>query len=151
MSPINSSLRQASVKERAAARQAGVTLIEIMIVLAIIGLIMGVLVGPAVVGSLEKARIDTAYTMTQTISGAYSKWTASTGEACPSSIDDLKEDMGKSKSSTVKDPWSQDYIIKCGDGLPEGCDTTICVYSKGPDKQDGTKDDIKGWMDRPKK
>ena len=45
----------------------------------------------------------------------------------------------------------QEFIIKCGDGLPEGCDLPLCVYSKGKDKQDGTKDDIKGWMPKPKK
>ena len=44
---------------------------------------------------------------------------------------------------TTKDPWGEDYIIKCND-LPAGA-VGIAVMSKGEDKREGTGDDIKSW------
>lgn len=130
--------------------QAGVTLIEIMIVLAIIGLIMGLLVGPAVLGSLKEAKIETAYNMAKQIEGAYIKWQASGSDSeCPASIDDLKTQLGKKKTENVNDPWGQPYIIKCGDQAPEECEG-FCVISSGPDKKEGTDDDVKSWV-RPRR
>jgi general secretion pathway protein G len=41
-----------------------------------------------------------------------------------------------------KDPWGKDFIIKCpGANDTSGAD----VSSSGPDKQEGTTDDVKSW------
>ena len=41
-----------------------------------------------------------------------------------------------------KDPWGKDFTLRCpGQKDPESAD----VSSSGPDKQDGTADDIKSW------
>lgn len=130
--------------------QAGVTLIEIMIVLAIIGLIMGLLVGPAVINNLQKAKIDTAYQKTKQIEAAYSRWQVNADTDCPGSIDDLKEQLGVKKSETVNDPWGHPYIIKCGDQAPEECEG-FCVISAGKNGKEGDDDDVKSWQPPKKK
>jgi hypothetical protein len=43
----------------------------------------------------------------------------------------------------VKDPWGSEFQMKCGDGAPEGAE--FGVLSLGPDKKEGTDDDIKSW------
>ncbi len=129
---------------RAAHPQAGMTLIEIMIVLAIIALVMGLLVGPAVINSLQKAKIDAARAMTKQIEGAYAKWAMDAEKDCPDSIDDLKQALGKKKVDQVKDPYGHEYVLKCGDQAPEECEG-FCVLSMGKDGKEGTADDIKSW------
>jgi general secretion pathway protein G len=134
---------------RAAARavaqpQSGMTLIEIMIVLAIIALVMGLLVGPAIIGKLQQAKIDTARAMTKQIESAHARWLVSSDKDCPDSLDDLKQELGKKKTDTVKDPWGHEYVIKCGDQAPEECEG-FCVLSMGKDGKEGTADDIKSW------
>ena len=130
---------------RATQPQSGMTLIEIMIVLAIIALVMGLLVGPAVINQLQKVKVDTARQMTKQIEGAYAKWQVeAVDKDCPDSIDDLKQGLGKKKTDTVKDPWGHEYILKCGDQAPEECEG-FCVLSMGKDGKEGTGDDIKSW------
>jgi general secretion pathway protein G len=124
--------------------QAGMTLIEIMIVLAIIALVMGLLVGPAIIGKLQQAKVDTAKAMTKNIEAAHSRWLVSSEKECPDSMEDLKAELGKRKGDTVKDPWNHEYILKCGDQAPEECEG-FCVMSMGPDGKEGTADDIKSW------
>jgi prepilin-type N-terminal cleavage/methylation domain-containing protein len=146
---MDTDVKSTRTMARAATRgEAGMTLIEILIVLGIIALVMGFLVGPQVVKKLKEARIEAAYNMTQNIEGAYAKWSVNHPEGCPT-IDDLKEDMGKRKNDSVKDPWGQEYVLKCGDEAPEECDG-FCVVSKGPNKKEGDGDDIKSW-EKPKK
>jgi hypothetical protein len=42
----------------------------------------------------------------------------------------------------IKDPWGKDFVIHCpGTNDTDGAD----VISFGPDKQEGTPDDIKSW------
>jgi general secretion pathway protein G len=157
MEPVMESEMQMDAKQvedklvaRAAARaaqpvQSGMTLIEIMIVLAIIALVMGLLVGPAVINQLQKAKVDTARQMTKQIEGAYAKWQVdAVDKDCPDSIDDLKAGLGKKKTDTVKDPWGHDYILKCGDQAPAECEG-FCVLSMGKDGKEGTEDDIRSW------
>ena len=42
----------------------------------------------------------------------------------------------------MKDPWGKDFILKCpGSNDTDGAD----VSSAGPDKAEGTADDVKSW------
>ena len=50
-------------------RQAGFTLLEMIVVLVIIGLIMG-LVGPRLFGQADKAKVQTAETQVKMLKGA---------------------------------------------------------------------------------
>ncbi len=132
---------------RAPRRQAGMTLIEIMIVLAIIALVMGLLVGPAVINSLHDARVRTARLMSRQIEGAYARWSMDTNETCPDSLDALKPALGRRVSDTIKDPWGHEYVLKCGDTAPDACAGRLCSLSVGRDGKEGTEDDIKSWTE----
>jgi general secretion pathway protein G len=130
---------------RRGARQAGLTLLEIMIVLAIIALIMGVLVGPKVMNSFKEARIDTAFiTLKQEFMSAHVRWVAENEGDCPEKLEDL---LKYTNRRDLKDPWGSLYVQKCGDEVPGG----YGVISLGPDKKEGTEDDIHSWDARAKK
>src|SRR5882672_9035250 len=78
---------EAQLETSAAARavspvQSGMTLIEIMIVLAIIALVMGLLVGPAIIGKLQEAKVSTAKAMTKQIEAAHARWLVSSEKDC---------------------------------------------------------------------
>jgi general secretion pathway protein G len=130
-------------------RQAGFTLMEIMIVLAIIGLIMGVLVLPRLMGSGEKAKIRAAKTQVSQFMLNYEVWSADNpGESCPGSVDDLVQAKGTGKNARLQksDPWGTEFRIVCGDSAPDG--VGFGVISSGPDKKPDTSDDIKSWDDK---
>lgn len=117
---------------RAAAR--GVTLIEVLIVVAIISLIAaGVTV--AVLPKFRQAQVDTATTNAREIRNAVNRWRAMRGgDECPT-ISQLVQDKEIDSASKTTDPWDQPYDIRCVD------DETI-VSSPGPDKKEGSDDDI---------
>ncbi len=133
------------IRDRKVAAARGVTLIEIMIVLAIIGLIMGVLVGPKVMRSFSEARVKTAFLMLKEYEGAYTRWVADNEGDCPEKLEDLLKYTNK---KDTKDPWGSAFIMKCGEGVPT--DTHFGVISVGPDKKEGTEDDIHSWDVKPK-
>src|SRR5512147_2474430 len=95
--------------------QRGMTLIEIMIVLAIIGLIMGVLVGPKVIRSFNESRVKTAFLMLKEYEGAYTRWVADNEGECPEKLEDLLRYTNK---KDLKDPWGATFVMKCGEGVP---------------------------------
>lgn len=120
--------------------QRGMTLLEIMIVLAIIALIAGS-VGVGVFGALNRGRIKTAKIAVKEIQGAAQQFMMDNNNSCPQNIDDLIGQRYLPKK-TYRDPWNKEFIFKCpGQGDPDGID----VVSNGPDKAEGTQDDIKSW------
>jgi general secretion pathway protein G len=123
----------------------GLTLLEIMIVLAIIGLIMGVLVGPKVMRSFEESRVKTAFLMLKEFEGAYTRWVADNEGDCPEKLEDLLKYTNK---KDLKDPWGSSFVMKCGDSAPT--DTQFGVISLGKDKKEGSEDDIHSWDAKPK-
>jgi prepilin-type N-terminal cleavage/methylation domain-containing protein len=125
--------------------QAGMTLLEIMIVLVIIALVMGVLIGPALMRKFGESKVKAAHVVTKKFAyEAYSQWSmANPSKGCP---DDLKSLTKYMNSDDTKDPFGEDYVMVCGDGaseLPAG--TPFGVMSKGQDKKAGTPDDIQSW------
>jgi general secretion pathway protein G len=121
------------------------TLIEIMIVLAIIALVMGVLVGPGILRHFRDAQRRTARMMLKQLEGGWTRWRLSSEAECPAKLTDLNVELGNHANHSFVDPWGHAYVMKCGDSPPPGCDRSFCVYSFGPDGQEGTGDDLTSW------
>ena len=131
--PVTTRARARARARKAAQR--GVTLIEILIVLAIIGLIAG---GVAVVAvpQFEKARVTQAKQDVGRLQQAVELWRSQNpGGECPT-MEKLKADKIVAASTKPADPWDSAYEIVCE---PE--ETVIISY--GPDKKKNTKDDLK--------
>jgi general secretion pathway protein G len=119
--------------------EAGFTLLEIMIVLAIIAMIAGG-VGVAVFKQFQKAKISTAKLRVKSARDSVTQYMIET-PSCPKSIEELVSGKFLDKNN-AKDPWGTNITLKCpGTNDTDGAD----VSSAGPDKQEGTADDIKSW------
>jgi general secretion pathway protein G len=117
----------------------GMTLIEIMVVVAIIGMLMGT-VGVYAFGRFEKAKITDTKMVIKNVEAAMVHYQTENTDSCPKSIMDLVTQ--KIMPKEPKDAWGESLIFKCpGDKNPDGAD----IVSKGKDKQEGTADDIKSW------
>ena len=113
---------------KAAAR--GMTHIEIMVVLVILGLIAGA-IGYNVFERLKDAQLKVAKVDLQGLSSGIDLYHVDTGQ-WPDSLQQL---FPKYVKDIRKDPWGKDYVyIRSGDGYD--------VYSYGPDKAQGGGDDI---------
>lgn len=117
----------------------GFTLLEIMIVLAIMGLIVtGVSI--KVFSQLKKAKISAAKIGVKKIVDASGRFMAGPGSGCPKGLEELIA-QGELSKNDAKDPWGTPYTFKCpGTQDAEGVD----VVSLGPDKTAGN-DDINSW------
>ena len=113
----------------------GVTLVEVLIVVAIMALIAGgatVLVIP----EYRKAQVKSAVigaSQVKTAAETY-KELESTSEGCPT-IQDLVN-AKKIDGKKTDDPWGTPYKIKCEEG-------DIHVVSSGRDRKDATPDDVR--------
>ena len=135
--PITPALRAALRRRR---NSRGMTLIEILVVLAIIGLIVG---GVSVVAfnAFSTAKIDTAYNEVVEVQKLCEQYMLQKNDKCPKSFADLKAAGIASKAK--KDPWGEEYVIKCpGEHGP------VDVTSNGPDKKPGGGDDVNSWEDK---
>jgi general secretion pathway protein G len=132
-----------TLRRSAARLQRGMTLLEIMIVLAIIALVMGFLVGPAVMKQFASSKVDVARaTVKKYAFEAYTQWSMrNSGKQCPDDLAELNEYMN---NKDIKDPWGQDYQKLCGDQLPAGA-KGMAVFSMGEDGKPNTADDVKSW------
>lgn len=121
----------------------GMTLLEIMIVLAIIALVMGLVVGPRVMKLFGESKTDVArMTVKKFAFEAYPSWSAAhPDKGCPERLEDLNEYMN---SKDTKDPWGNPYKMLCGQNLPAGA-KGLAVMSAGEDGKEGTGDDVKSW------
>jgi general secretion pathway protein G len=113
----------------------GVTLIEVMIVVVIIGLISGG-VAVAVLPRLKEASIKTTQTSARELRRAAEQWRGMhASDQCPTT-QILRADKAIDTASKLTDAWDNPFKIICDDD-----ETT--VISAGPDKKDGTADDIR--------
>ena len=123
---------------RAAVRSArGMTLLEIMVVIAIIGIVMTA-IGVGVVGYLNKAKVSACKSQLANIANAVQMY-ALDGDY-PASLSVLTEGVGAPlKPKQLKDPWNQEfqYQYPASDRSRE-----FDLCSGGPDKRAGGDDDI---------
>lgn len=128
--------------------QRGFTLLEIMIVVVIIGVIASIaIVNFVSVG--EGAKIDLARTFVKgSLSSAIQMYQLN-NNTYPNSLDallnrpsDASNWRGPYLKEAAIDPWGEPYQLRVpGTHNTSGFD----VWSKGPDKQDGSGDDIGNW------
>jgi len=117
----------------------GFSLIEILIVLALIGLLVGA-VSVGVFKSKSVGDKKIARVQLHEIEGAAAKSMLATEGRCPASLDALAEEGWLRKSP--KDPWGTPMTFACpGTHVGEGVD----VSSAGPDRRLGTDDDLNSW------
>jgi general secretion pathway protein G len=127
-------LHHASGMKPPHASERGVTLVEVLIVIALIALISaGAAIAVAKLVPDQKRKIaETEARTTRQLAQSY----VALGNAveCPSVSDLLKEGLIDDSSRTV-DPWQNPYRITCTEGR-------MVVSSNGPDRTLGTPDDI---------
>ncbi|MBQ4480208.1 MAG: type II secretion system major pseudopilin GspG [Victivallales bacterium] len=126
------------------------TLIEIMIVVVIIGM-LAALVGPRIIGSLDKARVSTTKTQLVNLKGAVQQFYMDCAEY-PNTLDDLMVKTSNAKWSgpyldgknLPKDGWDNDFVYT----VPGADDQPFDIISYGADKTAGGEDfnaDISCW------
>jgi general secretion pathway protein G len=93
-------------RERRAER--GMTLIEIMVVLVIIGLIAGA-VAVNVMGRLDEAKVKQAKTDLHTLENCLDLFKLDKGRY-PTTEEGLAAVVAAGKCKNVKDPWQNDYV-----------------------------------------
>jgi general secretion pathway protein G len=121
-------------RRRARRRMAGVTLVEVMIVVAIMALLSGG-VAVVVIPKLKEAQVSTAKTSAQVMRRAVQDWQRVNNEyGCPT-MSQLLEGKHLDSSSNMDDPWGMPWGLVC-------TEDDVFVQSQGPDKKQGTPDDI---------
>lgn len=115
------------------ARNAGFSLMEIMVVLAIIGALASA-VGIAVIKHLRESRIRDTKIRARTIQNAVTNYMMGETGDCPT-VTELLAAGDLDSTKEVTDAWGNDFTIECDP-------TAIHVRSTGPDEQAGTDDDV---------
>ena len=126
-------LRLAKLRRLRGGRR-GVTLVEVLIVVAIIAMVAG---GVAVFAlpKYKEAQIKNAETGARIVRTAIQQWQAANNETSCPTMSQLVQEKQLDPGQTTKDSWNQDYTLTC-------TDDEVIVSSNGPDKKKGTKDDI---------
>ena len=137
-------------------RDQGFSLMELLVALVILALIVG-LVAPQLIGYLGRAKGQTADVQIKNLETSLSLYLVDMG-GYPSASEGL-EALAKSPAGSAKwrgpyieggkiplDPWGEPYqYASPGSKNKGGYD----LWSKGPDKQSGSADDIGNWDDAP--
>jgi len=115
-------------------RGRGVTLFEVLIVVAILAMVAG---GVAVFAlpRFQDSQKKTAESGARTIRMAVQQWQAANNETSCPTVSQLIQDKQLDSGQNTNDPWGQAYNLNCSDD-------EVTVISNGPDKKKGTKDDI---------
>jgi len=127
----------ALVRQGAARQNLGMSLIEIMVVVAIASMIIGG-VGIVAFKRLGEARLSTAMKDAIQIQQATEMYMLQKKSKCPKTLQDLRASGAISR--VIKDPWGNDYEIKC-----PGEHSSVDVISAGPDGEMGTEDDVANY------
>jgi general secretion pathway protein G len=140
MGPIRrfvNAVRRIRIERTTRRTRAGFTLLEIMIVLAIIGLIAAT-VGVALYKKWSDARVKVAQIQVREVARTVEQYVI-TKETCPT-LSQLEAE-GDLRHAAV-DPWGTPLVLDCpSKHARDAADIT----SYGPDKQPNTDDDIASW------
>ncbi|OGQ49041.1 MAG: hypothetical protein A3I09_00465 [Deltaproteobacteria bacterium RIFCSPLOWO2_02_FULL_47_10] len=117
--------------------QAGMTLIEILIVITILGLVM-TLVGSRVYKQFAKANIKTSQLAMQQLAQAVTEYQMDHNKI-PSGGDGLAVLEGEYMESVPNDGWGQPFHYES----PGPSGKAFDIVSDGPDGTPGTDDDIR--------
>jgi general secretion pathway protein G len=120
-------------KINARRRAAGVTLVEVLVVVAIMAM-LATGVGLYVLPKFRQTQIDTARNNAHSLRKAVESWQLSNTSECPT-VSELIESKEIDSASNPDDPWGQEFQITCADD-------EVTVTSSGPDAKKGTEDDI---------
>jgi len=128
-------------------RKAGLTLIEVLLVLAIL-VILGAIVGVNVMNAQKRANIDAAKAQINSLEGLVQQYTLDVGSqptsdqglaalmAAPGDLRNPAKWRGPYSNREIPaDPWGNPYQY-------EAQGETAKIWSFGPDRQNGTADDI---------
>jgi general secretion pathway protein G len=115
-------------------RARGVTLFEVLIVVAILAMVAG---GVAVFAlpRFQDSQKKTAESGARTIRMAVQQWQAANNETSCPTVSQLIQDKQLDSGQNTNDPWGQAYNLNCSDD-------EVTITSNGPDKKKGGKDDI---------
>ena len=127
-------------KAKLVTNQYGFTLIEILVVMAIIGM-LAVMVAPNIFNQRAGAQRDAAIAQISSLQAALDTYRLDVGEY-PESLDGLQEnDSGRAawngpylRGNVPNDPWGNEFVYDV-----DGRDFTLISY--GPDGERGGQDD----------
>lgn len=115
-------------------RLRGVTLFEVLIVVAILAMVAGGVAFFAL-PKFKEAQVKTAESAARIIRQAAQSWQATNSDGgCPT-VSQLVQDKLLDPGQNTADPWGQAFIISC-------TEDDVVVLSTGGDKKKGTKDDV---------
>ncbi|MCA9114359.1 MAG: type II secretion system major pseudopilin GspG [Planctomycetaceae bacterium] len=135
-------------------RRRGFTLMEVLLVLAILGVIMSLVV-PKLLGRQKHAHVDATYISIHGVEQALKLYSLDHGGSLPSSSDGLNALLRPGGSSDrrwrgpyveelPRDAWGNEIAYQFpGRKNPDGAD----VFSPGPDGVAGTEDDVGNWRE----
>jgi general secretion pathway protein G len=115
-------------------KTAGVTLVEVLIVVAIMAMLTSA-IGVVVLPKFKEAQVSTAKTSAQVLRRAIQDWQRVNNESSCPTMTQLIDGKHVDAASTTDDPWGLQWTMLC-------TDDEIFVQSAGPDKKQGTEDDI---------
>jgi general secretion pathway protein G len=134
--------------------QQGFTLVELLVVVAIIGILAAFLV-PRLLGYTNQARVSKAQGDLASMKGIVEAYAANEGQGYypaadnavsnSNSIAKALQDKGikwTGDQNGIKDPWGTPYQYKTAPGANSVSNQHYLIQSAGPDKQLGTPDDI---------
>ncbi len=118
------------------------TLLEIMIVLAILALVMGLVVGPKILAHYRESQRKVARLAVHRYADQdYPTWVLEHASTqCPESLAAMT-----SSPQDERDPWETPYKMYCGASAPRD-DVAFGAASFGEDEREGTRDDIRSWQ-----
>jgi general secretion pathway protein G len=138
-------------------RRSGFTLLEIMIVVAIIVMLAAFAV-PNLVGMQDRAKIDSTKSQVTQFANNFEQYKVLVGDYPDSGqgFNALVTGPGNaqwtpiiaSEDANMADPWGSKYNYQYPGSRNKFGSSKPDVWSNGPDRQSGTADDIGNWTTR---